>query len=241
MQRVTMVCAAIAAVAVLSAVPAAAQTTASGGPVFLDVNVGLAGRPASMATSSSFSLFGETGSTATTVQPGNSGMLDVRIGARAGDRFGAALAVAGGRGDSAARATASVPSPIRFASPSIVTLDAPGLKRREIGFHLQALWFLPVGDKLTLSLFGGPSVIRLQQGVPAVSVGNATQAASITITNESGTAVGGNVGIDLSSLLSSRIGAGVFVRYVAGRVDLPSVADAQAGGFQGGAGLRIRF
>jgi hypothetical protein len=49
------------------------------------------------------------------------------------------------------------------------------------------------------------------------------------------------VGVDLNSFVTSRIGAGLFVRYVAGRVNLPSAADAQVGGFQGGAGLRLRF
>jgi hypothetical protein len=237
----TMVRAAIVGVALLRAAMAGAQTTASDGPVFLDLHVGLAGRPGSLSASSSFSLFGETGSATTLVQPGNSSMLDVRVGVRAGRRFGAALAASGGRGESAAKATASVPSPIRFASPSIVTLDAPGLKRREVGYLVQAVWFLPVGDRLNLSLFGGPSLIHLQQGVPVVSIGNAAQATSISVTNESGNALGGNVGVDLTSFVTSRIGAGLFVRYVAGRVNLPSAADAQVGGFQGGAGLRLRF
>src|SRR6266496_2741546 len=102
----TMVRAAIVGAALLHAAAAAAQTTTGGGPgVFLDVNVGLAGRPGSLATISTFSLFGETGSAATTVQPGNSGMLDARIGVRAGNQFGVAAAVSGSRGDSVGQAT----------------------------------------------------------------------------------------------------------------------------------------
>jgi hypothetical protein len=59
--------------------------------------------------------------------------------------------------------------------------------------------------------------------------------------NESGNGFGGNVGADLSTFFSERYGFGVFVRYVAAKVDLPSASGVTVGGVQAGAGLRLRF
>ena len=59
--------------------------------------------------------------------------------------------------------------------------------------------------------------------------------------NETGTAKGVHVGGDLAHAFSDRFGVGVFVRYVAASVDLPSAAGVKVGGVQAGGGLRIRF
>jgi len=42
-------------------------------------------------------------------------------------------------------------------------------------------------------------------------------------------------------LFTPRIGAGVFIRYAGGSVDLPSAPDVKVGGFQIGVGARVRF
>ena len=47
-----------------------------------------------------------------------------------------AFGFAGGRSETVGKTVASVPSAIRVGSPSVVTLDAPGLKRREAGYHI---------------------------------------------------------------------------------------------------------
>jgi hypothetical protein len=222
---------------------AAAQTSTAERPVFLDINIGIQGAPQALETASTFELFGETGATATRQQPDASALADGRIGYRASHQFGVAFAFAGGRSESIGTTAASVPSAIRFASPTLVTLDAPGLKRRETGYHVQAIWFLPVaipGD-VTVAVSGGPSLVRLQQGVARLAVGAGAQSASIDVVNESGTAKGVHIGVDLARALSDRFGLGVFVRYVAATVDLPSAADVKVGGVQAGGGIRLRF
>jgi hypothetical protein len=224
-----------------------ASAQAAGAPkmerlVFLDLNAAFEASPKSLETSSTFPLFGETGAAATRQQPGASALADARLGYRVSPQFGVAFGFAGGRSEAIGKTAASVPSPIRFASPSLVTLDAPGLKRREAGYHIQAVWFLPIsgsGDT-TVALSGGPSLIRLQQGVPRVAVDAAAQA-STSVTNETATAKGVHVGVDLARAFSDRLGVGVFVRYVAASADLPSAADVKVGGVQAGGGLRIRF
>ena len=64
---------------------------------------------------------------------------------------------------------------------------------------------------------------------------------TIVSVNESGNGWGGNVGADLSTFFSERYGLGVFVRYAAATVDLPSASGVSVGGIQAGAGPRLRF
>jgi hypothetical protein len=63
----------------------------------------------------------------------------------------------------------------------------------------------------------------------------------VRVTNETGTAKGVHVGVDLAHAFSDRFGLGVFAHYVAASVDLPSAASVKVGGVQAGGGLRIRF
>ena len=46
--------------------------------------------------------------------------------------------------------------------------------------------------------------------------------------DESATAIGINLGFDASLMLTPHYGAGIFVRYAGGSVDLPSVSDVTA-------------
>src|SRR5262249_39668552 len=157
-----------------------------------------------------FSLFGEIGSAVTRQQAGAGPMFDVRLGYRVTPRLGVAAGVSGAEGEANGQAAASVPRPIRFASPMLVSLDAPGLKRRELGVHVDLLYFVPLRENLVLSLSGGPSMVHLQQGVPTVSVSGATPI--VAAVNETGNGFGGHVGVDLTSLFATKYGAGLFVR-----------------------------
>ena len=82
-------------------------------------------------------------------------------------------------------------------------------------------------------------MVHLQQGVPNVTLNGS--APVVTSVNETGNALGGNVGADLTTLLSSRYGVGVFVRYVAANLSLPSASSVKVGGIQAGGGFRLRF
>jgi hypothetical protein len=225
--------------------PAFAQTTvmrpapAIDRPVFVDIGGGVATNPGALDTGTTFTIFGENGSAATRIEPGTSGMVDLRVGYRGSRHLGVAAAVSGSQSSVPGSTTASIPSPIRFASPTIVSLDAVGAKRREIGVHVQALYSLEIADRMIVTIAGGPSIVHLQQGVPNVDVNGGTP--TVVSANESGNGIGGNAGVDLSRSFSTRYGAGVFVRYVAAHVDLPSASSVKAGGVQVGAGFRIRF
>jgi len=83
------------------------------------------------------------------------------------------------------------------------------------------------------------SLRRSPHPTPRVAISGTTP--TVVAVNESGNGFGGNVGADLSTFFSDRYGFGVFVRYLATNVDLPSAAGVKAGGVQAGVGLRLRF
>jgi len=239
----------LVAAALLAAVTAAqAQTSAASAaagrparPIFLDLNAALEGAAPAIETSNTFRLFGETGAAATREEPPTSAMADARLGYWITDRVGIAFGFAGGRSETVGKAAASVPSPIRFASPTILNLDAPGLKRREADYNVQVVWRVPVNlpHDAALLVAGGPSIVQLQQSIASVDTG--AQTPSVVVDNEKGTAFGGHVGVDLVYPITDAVGIGLFVRYVGGHLDLPSAADVKVGGAQAGGGIRLRF
>jgi len=74
-----------------------------------------------------------------------------------------------------------------------------------------------------------------------VSIPAGTQNVNPTIQTQSGTATGVNVGVDLTYMFVKQVGAGAFMRYVSGSVDLDSAPNLKVGGFQIGLGGRLRF
>ena len=167
--------------------------------------------------------------------------IDARLGHRIGSRLAVAIAVSGSRKSPTGTGAVSLPSPIVVASPTVVTVEVPGLTRREIGYHPQIVWSTPwTGKKFNISLFAGPSFVRLQQNLIAATI-DANQNVTTSTTNESGMAFGGHAGVDATRPMSDRWGVGFFARYVLGAVDLPSASGVKVGGLQIGAGLRFKF
>ncbi|HEY3042601.1 MAG TPA: hypothetical protein VGJ39_01155 [Vicinamibacterales bacterium] len=184
-------------------------------------------------------LFGETGAVRTTQSIGAGVLGDVRLGHRIGRRLAVAFAVSGFTTESAGQGTVSQPSPILVASPTVVTVQSD-LTRREIGYHPQIVWFVPLSEKFDVSIFAGPSFVRIQQNVITANV-SSTQVVSVGTSNESGMAFGGNAGIDATHPVSDRWGLGLFARSIFATADLPSASGVKAGGLQVGGGIRLRF
>jgi hypothetical protein len=84
--------------------------------------------------------------------------------------------------------------------------------------------------------------------VSSVTVPAGTQLANPVVTTEKATGVGVNIGFDGTYLVTRNFGAGLFLRYAGSKVDLgttpagdPIISDLSVGGFQIGAGVRMRF
>ena len=131
--------------------------------------------------------------------------------------------------------TAAVPHPLFHDRHVQTTATADALKHSEKAFHLQAIWTMPVTDKMDASFSVGPSFINVSQElVSGITVAAGTQNATPVTETQSDTAKGFHVGADLSYLLNPRYGVGGFFGDVGGSVGLPSVQELKLGGFQSG-------
>jgi hypothetical protein len=139
--------------------------------------------------------------------------------------------------------TARIPDPIVFDSPNEQTLSAGDLEHSESAVHLSAVWFYPVTDKIDVAFSAGPSFFTVKEThVTAVTVQSNTSIVSgVSVGNAKESGTGLHAGVDMTYLVTPRIGAGVLLRYAGTSVDLPGAEDTGVGGFQLGVGVRVRF
>jgi len=237
--QTTTVLGLIGAFALIGAAEARAQQALPAG--FINFNIGAQPQRRTIDTFESFSLYDEA-ATVTSNQPIVNGVVfDVSGGHRVRGRVALGVGLSSFRSRGDAGVIVSIPHPGFFDRPTILTGNTSGLDRSELGVHLQAVWRTPITDKTDVSFFAGPSFIRLTQEVATAAVRAGTQNIDVTQKRESGTALGINVGFDGNYMFRPQFGAGVYVRYAGGSVDLPAVSDVKVGGVQGGVGLRVRF
>ena len=148
--------------------------------------------------------------------------------------------------------SAQVPHPFFFNTPRTVEGDIGGVKREELAVHIQARGVFPVGDRLQVMVFGGPSFFTVKQGMvtdfnftETYPYDSATFSSGVT-TEAKESKVGVNVGGDVAFFFSRQVGVGFGVQYSGTTVELPSAAsgstaDVKVGGVQAGGGLRLRF
>ena len=109
-----------------------------------------------------------------------------------------------------------------------------------MAINFQIVWMRPLTDRLDLSVFGGPSIIRVRQEL-ASATAEENSVRGLIEPSRRLTPKAGTVGVDLSYRLTDRYGVGGFVRYAGGQVDLRPAPNLQVGGTQAGGGIRIRF
>ena len=134
-------------------------------------------------------------------------------------------------------------APLRSA-----TATAEGLDHSEDAVHLMVTYRFAASPKLDVTLGVGPTFFSVKQEL--VDTVTVTEAAggpvmSPQVVEASDSPVGVNVGADVSYMVTKSFGAGVLLRYASGSADLVTPSGASlsldAGGFQLGAGVRIRF
>jgi hypothetical protein len=242
MNKPMSIAAAIAALVLITgASPAMAQAAPGSSAFFVDVNVGGQAPSRTLQTSTTFPLYNENAVVNAAQNIGAGPIFDISGGYKLTPSFGVAIGFTtfGRTGDG--NLIASIPNPIVFGQPQVVTVSGSNLKRHEFATHLMAVFFIPIDDKFDATIFGGPSFIHTTQDVLSADVDPVTQVASVATVKQSGTATGGNIGVTGNYMFNRRYGAGIFLRYAGGSVDLPSASGAAVGGFQYGVGLRVRF
>jgi Outer membrane protein beta-barrel domain len=222
--------------ALLGAGAAAAQTADP--KTYVDLNIGGQTQSVTVATSSTFSLYGEQGTTSTNQTVGKGLVFDGGAGyfVRKTLAIGAAVSMFSRSPEGTASVT--IPDPVAFNSFTTVAAS-PQLTQTEVGVHVKLVYVLRLNDQTQVALSGGPSFVHLSKQIVDASVVNG--AAQLAVTTQTGTSAGANLGVDLNYLFTPRVGGGIFVRYILGQVDLPAASGVKVGGPQAGLGLRFRF
>jgi hypothetical protein len=209
---------------------------------FFNVDVGAQPQRQTITASKSFSLYDETATVTDVQRIRNGAVFDVSGGLRIGHNLAAGVGFSQFGRSGTGTIAASIPSPAFYDRPLIIASDASNLAHTERTIHGRITYFLPVSESLYVSVSGGPSFIHVSQGLAtAVSVAPGTQSLSLGNETQSGSTIGVNGDIDANYVLTPGIGIGLFVRYTAGKLDLPAVQDFKVGGLQTGLGLRARF
>jgi hypothetical protein len=176
-------------------------------------------------------------------------VFDFGAAYRINDEFavGGAFSILTTDGDVAV--VAQVPHPILTDQPREATYTAAGLKHRQPALHFQAIWTVPFTTKVVFAVSGGPSLVFVTHEVvsaaalqPEAPPFTSPAIDSVTVTEESKTAFGINIGFDATYLVTPRYGVGFTGRYVWASADIPGLTDKlTVGGLQLLGGLRVRF
>ena len=140
---------------------------------------------------------------------------------------------------------ASLPHPLKFNSPRTITGTAAG-DHEETAVHVQIAYLVPVGRKLTVVAFGGPSFFTVKQSVvTAVQFRNEypydeATFTGATVASEEEKKTGFNVGADVAYYFTKNVGVGGIVRFSSTTTTF-SLGDVDAGGALVGGGVRLRF
>lgn len=231
------------ALGVLAASPAYAQMTWTDRG-FVNVNVGAQGGSSDLATTSTFELYGEQGSLSTTQEVGGGVLFDFNVGYKVWQNLAVGIGYSRTSSESDVNIAASVPDPNFFDRLRPLSAVSPGADYSENAIHLQGTWMMPVTEEFDVGLSFGPTIFNVSQEIPtAITVNEpGPSLASTTLSDESDTTVGINLGVDLNYLITPRFGAGVLLRYTWGSVEFDNADDSvSVGGFQFGVGARVRF
>jgi hypothetical protein len=140
---------------------------------------------------------------------------------------------------------ASLPHPFLFDRPRTITGTTAG-NHDETAVHLQIGYIVPLGKKMEVVVFGGPSFFTVKQTVVITIAHNdiypfdETTFAGATGVSEEEQKTGFNAGADVAYYFTKHVGVGGIVRFSSTTIPF-SLGDVDAGGALVGGGLRLRF
>lgn len=171
------------------------------------------------------------------------------------ESVGVGISFSGTAHKAPALVSATIPHPRFFNAAATGTGETGDVEKVEGAVHLQAVFMVPTSDRVRFRLFGGPSYFRVKQDTiddirylqtaQLFTSGNSVTITDAPFSESEGTAWGFHVGGDLSVFFSRVVGVGGFARYSRAEVEQEDLGGLtvknKAGGFQAGAGLRLRF
>lgn len=236
----------------LYAVPAAAQILPWRDVVFVNISPGAQTGTRTTTASFSFELYEETADVGVTRDIKGSAFFDVTFGAALIDNIGAAFTFYTRSAASDGAVTGSIPDPIDIDAHRTVTSTVPEMAHRETWFGLQGVYGLGIKENIDVMVMGGPAFVNVEHdlatGATVTETANpAAPAVNVSTTRVSKTFVGFIVGADVRYMFHRNFGVGGFARFTGASGKLPVDDNAEndvelkVGGFQIGAGLRIRY
>ncbi len=212
---------------------------------FASVNVGfLNGSSKDLGTAFSFPLYREEARVTTTQTVDADGVFDVSGGVRVWKNLAIGLGISRLSGDGDVTFKGTIPDPLVFDRQRDVTATVAGAEHSQTAIHLDGTWMMPVTDKIDVAFSFGPTFFNVSQDLPtgATVAEPGPTFASTTISKQDETAVGVNFGVDVTYLLTKRLGVGGAMRFSRATAELEGASDKLTlGGFFIGAGARIRF
>lgn len=211
---------------------------------FVTVNFGGQAPSRTLNTTTSPDIYGEPASFVTSQDVGGGAFFDIAGGYKIWHNLAVGIGVThvGSKADLAVNA--SIPDPLVFDQPRLVTTSVADAKHSQTGINLTGTWVMPITDKIDIGYQFGPTIFLVSQdvpGVPTISEPGPT-ITSLPLASVDKTTVGIHFGVDVSYMITPRYGVGGIARYTWGSADLTGAdASVTLGGFQIGAGVRVRF
>jgi len=222
------------------------------GKLLVSTNIGIQVGDNDLSRTSNFDLYDEQ-ATVTVNQTINNGFF-FEFGAaykwRPTYGFGISWGILSNSGEG--NISGQLPHPQVFDQPRSFSADASNLKHTEHSVHFQAIYFMPFTEKVDFSFSGGPSIFRTTQAlIRNVTFSenppgfNTVTIDSVDVVELSDSGWGINLGADMTYAVTPSIGVAGLVRYTWGNIEFnlsdSQTADVRAGGFQLGAGIRMKF
>jgi hypothetical protein len=182
-------------------------------------------------------------------------LFDVGAGVRLANNLGVGLTTSWFQHSGSGAFDLKVPNPLVANKPLDLAGTVTGLKRTELGIHVQGLYAVALGKSARVLLAGGPSIFQTKQDlVRSIEFDTLPGFTSLKfdqalITEVTKTVVGFNVSADITWALASHLGVGTVTRYSRAKLTLDPGAESavsraielHAGGLQIGAGIRLLF
>ena len=206
-----------------------------------------------------FMLFAETGRFAATQKLGPAMVYDVSFSSRLWRQFSVGTNVSYASMTSTTSIEAQVPHPFFFEFPRTARSQITGLQHGELAVHLQGQFRVPLGNRLSLMVFAGPTIFKGRQDLIATikTTENGFPFDKVNIVSHNSqtvtvTGLGYNVGFDFTyfgflgrSEILDRFGASLMYRFSRATPSVRFAQEYQPGLELGGThilgGLRIAF
>ena len=211
---------------------------------YLTFNVGGQIGSDDLDTSSTFSLYEETATVASTQKISGGAFFEIGGAYRVwGNNLLAGVSLTRTKSDADVAITASIPDPVFFDRPRAVSATQGGAEHSETAIHLNAIWMIPVANKIDVGVFGGPTIFMVKQDtITSLTVTEPGPTVNAPLTEVKKTTAGINFGVDVQYLVRRNLAVGGIARYAWGSADIDGATESLGvGGFQIGVGARYRF